>query len=190
MKRTIRAFIAALLVASLLPAVVTAQEAEEQPFVAELARELQNADWDSEEIEELVAAAEQLDWEAVEGANPQAVALALQFGAEENSELSGPEQAQLALELAVAAAQMEAVGLDQLDIARAALNGARSAIGEIRTWKDGGREGNLGEIVRSTVAARTRRILGKLSEPSGGLPADPAFDSRRTTFEAGLSRAF
>ena len=163
MKRIgIMTIISVLLIAA-LPAAVAAQETEEEGnFVAQLAQNLEETNWSEAEIEELVSAAQELNWEAAEGANPETVALALNVakrrggGEDEESEISGLEQAQLALETAIAAREMEQAGFEERDVARAALNGARNTIAQIQSWKDGDREGNLGQMIRNQVSEAVR----------------------------------
>lgn len=119
------------------------------PFIEELSGLLEGRGWSAEDVARVVEAAKTLDWEGAEGADPEVVALALELGKREEADMEPLEQAQLALELALTAVEMESLGYGERSVARAALNGVRNILSDIRSWKEGGREGNLGELIRN-----------------------------------------
>ncbi len=191
MKRiSVITLISVLLIAA-LPAAVAAQDTQEEGnFVAELAQSLEETGWSEAEIKELVSAAQELNWEAAEGANSEAVALALNVAErrggdeDEESELSGLEQAQLALETAVATREMEQAGFEERDVVRAALNGARNTIAQIQSWREGGREGNLGKMIRNQVSEAVRnqartaeRAAARERARKAGSPSETSFST-------------
>jgi hypothetical protein len=168
MKRSIVVAIISMLLIAAVPVISFSQESgEEGNIVSELVLELEESGWSESEVEELVNAARNLDWNAAEGASAETVALALNMSKEragetedgEESGLSGLEQARLALETAMTSSEMEKAGFREREIARAALEGARGAISEIRSWKEGGKEGNLGERIRKQVAETVRNRI-------------------------------
>lgn len=160
-RRKLISILAALLLIA-FPATVTAQETgDEGNFVSQLARELQESGWDEAEVEALVNAARELDWEEARGANPETVALAMQLSRQQSNEneasqLNIREQARVARELAVSARMMEQAGFDDQEVARAAFNGAREVTAEVRAWHEEGRTDNLGERIRRRVAESVR----------------------------------
>ena len=176
-------------VLALTPSLAVAQEPPS--FVAELTALLREAGWNEAEIDDLSAAARDLSWDAAAGARPEVVALVLEYARESDREGTvGMECARLALEIALASTAMRQAGYDEIDIARAALEGTRDALAEIRTWREAGRIGNPGHIVRERVLAavrthirtdlagrgreRAQRALRALDDlPGGTIPADP-----------------
>lgn len=133
------------------------ENTEDTPtFVKNLSGLLRERGWSADDISRLVEAAKALDWEGTEGAEPEVVALALEFGKREEAGMEPPEQAQLALELALTAMEMESLGYKERTVARAALNGVRNILTDIRRWREGGREGNLGELVRNRLRNEVR----------------------------------
>ena len=153
------------MIAMLALPVFAQEDAEEAGFVGELRLILERDGWPGEQGARFVTAARGLDWTPAEGADPEVIALALEFTADADADVDGLSQAILALELAMSAAVMEEVGFDRLSIARAALDGARNAISDIQAWRDGGREGNLGLIVREQVITSVRaQIRATLQE--------------------------
>lgn len=173
------------------------QESEEAlAFVSRLAGELREQGWSSEALEELVAAATQLGWQGTEQAPAEVVALALSYSSEAEDEISGLEQAQLALELAQTAIAMQDAGLDERRVAVAALEGTRSMLAQIQQWQRGEGSEEFGLRIRSTVreavlaqvrasageriperaraALRDRFGEGFPGEPGGGGPGVPS----------------
>jgi hypothetical protein len=174
---------------ALTPSLAVAQESAS--FVDELTEVLRGEGWSEADIDELSAAARDLNWDAAAGARPEVVALVLEYARESDREGTvGLERALLALEIALASNAMRQAGYDEIDIARAALEGTRDALAEIRTWREAGRIGNPGHIVRERVLAavrthirtdlagrgreRAQRALRALDDlPGGTIPADP-----------------
>ena len=128
-----RLFVLVLTAVLLAGANVLAEEqndAERPPFVEQLLGLLQQEGWSPAEIRELVAAADEIDWDGTEPADPAVVALALELGRQQD--LEPGERALMALELALTAVEMEALGYDDRAVARAALRGVRDAMDDAR----------------------------------------------------------
>ena len=166
--------IAAIAISLFLFATGTAlgqSEAEDAPpqFVEDLAALLEGGEFTGEEIAALVTAAQELDWEGAEAADPAVVALALEMSESENGEkdLEPLEQAQLALELALTAVEMENEGYEQRVIARAAIEGARQITARIQEWKREGEPEELGERIRNTVRERVVEVARERGDADG-----------------------
>ncbi|MGQ9616416.1 MAG: hypothetical protein ACUVWJ_08455 [Spirochaetota bacterium] len=129
---------------------------DKSSFIEELSGLLESRGWTDEKITQLVEATKSFDWRGTEGADPEVVALALELGKREEAGMGPLEQAQLALELALTAVEMESLGYQERTVARAALNGVRNILTDIRRWREGGREGNLGELVRNRLRNEIR----------------------------------
>ncbi len=170
MKRiTVLIAIAVLLVAT---GSAVAQSDEEQApprFVEDLAALLEGGEFTGEEIAALVTAAQGLDWNGAEEADPAVVALALQMSESSNGEedLEPLEQAQLALELALTAVEMENAGYEDRVVARAAIEGARQVTSRIQEWKREGEPENLGEQIRNTVRERVVEVARERGDADG-----------------------
>jgi len=126
------------------------QEGEQSEFVSELMVGLLQEGWTAEEVRTLVA--QDVDWEQAQGANSDVVALALQFAKSKDEEMEPMEQALLAIELALAAIEMEAVGIGEVSIAITALEGVRDILTDIWAFRSGELdEGNLGDVIRTKM---------------------------------------
>ncbi|MFP3958840.1 MAG: hypothetical protein ACLFUX_01605 [Spirochaetaceae bacterium] len=175
-----RRMIGLVLILVLLPAGLslvaqTTDEEEEQPqFVEDLAALLEEGSYSGEDVAALVTAAQGLDWEQAGDADPAVVALAMELSAREDNEMEPLEQAQLALELARTAVEMENAGYDDRVVARAALEGAREVTGQIRAWKQEGGGEQLGERIRNTVRDRVVETARARGEREGSARADEA----------------
>jgi len=183
--------------------ILFAQEtAETPPFVDELTALLESRGWSEEEVFNLAEAAKELEWEQAEGADPEVVALALELGKKQEATMEPLEQAQLALELALTAVEMESLGYNERVVARAALNGVRDIVSDIKNWKQTGKQGNLGELIRNRLrnevhtASRLEvreQVRVRAQERSGG-PSESGFsqvpsgisDQQPGNFKAGL----
>ena len=131
---------------------------EQRPeFVGELLGLLAEEGWTAEEVRAL--ATQDVDWGETKGADPEVVALGLKFAnsEDEKTELGPMEQALLAIELAQAAIEMEAVGIGELTMARSALEGVRDILIDIQAFRsgDGDLTGEqLGETIRTRMGER------------------------------------
>ena len=165
-------FLSAVLTA--MTTVAAGAQAAEPAFVPALLTSLGNEGWSVQERNALANAAGQLDWSGVQGANAEAVALALSLQRRENLQLSATEQAQIALQLALMTAEMRAAGLDEHAAAVTAVSAVRNALGEIQAWMSGGRHGELGQIIRARISAAVRDQvqLAARSQSAGKGPDD------------------
>jgi hypothetical protein len=157
-----------------------AQDGLEQApaFVQELTRMLEEQEgWSGQEVAALAAAARDLDWEGTEAADPEVVALALQLGEREAVEIQPRDQARLALQLALAAVEMESLGYREREVARVTLNGVRDALGEVQARLRERREADLGQLARNRIRNQLRKAhqvqvredaLNRARERSGG----------------------
>ncbi|MFW6139320.1 MAG: hypothetical protein ACOC7U_09115 [Spirochaetota bacterium] len=163
-RSTIKNIISAAVVVVFMLGAVTVtlgQQEENPPFIEELSALLSEKGWSEQEVNNLVEAAQELEgWEDAEEADPEVVALALELGKNEDQQMEPLEQAQLALNLALTAVEMNQLGYNERAVARAALNGARDTIAEIQTWKSEGKPGSLGELVRENVRSRIHTTQG------------------------------
>ncbi|MDY7028819.1 MAG: hypothetical protein SVR04_11030 [Spirochaetota bacterium] len=134
--------------------------AQEAPFVEQLRQRLADQDWTEGEIREMVQAARRLNWEDTDPESAEIVALALQLGRQERTQLEGAENAQLALELAMAARQMRQAGIAERDIARTCLESTREMLQEreqLRAQDQGIEPGEqLQERIRNMIQNRIR----------------------------------
>jgi hypothetical protein len=141
--------IVAVLVA--LPVIADELEDGQRPvFVDELMSLLQQEQWNASQIRELLAAADRLDWDGTDSADPAVVALALQLG---HQELEAGEQAIMALDLALTAVQMQALGYDERTVARAVLRGVRDAMADVRDDTRTSGDQSFGLQVRDHILA-------------------------------------
>lgn len=131
-------------------------QVEERPeFASDLLDLLVDGGWTPEQLREL--AAQDVDWKQAEGADPEVVAMALQFARNEDEEMEPMEEALLAIELALAATEMEAVGIGKLTIAITALEGVRDILTDIQAFRSGDLMGKeLGETIRTRMRERVR----------------------------------
>ena len=146
----------ALMLAGLLLFTPALLSADEPTFLESLAALLRGADWDEDEITELLDAAGDLPWDRVTGARPAAVAFALGYArARGPVAIDGPETARLALELAYTSMVMQRAGYDDIDIARTAVEGTRATIMELNRHER--QPGELfGELIRERVRTTVR----------------------------------
>jgi len=153
------------------------QEPQRPEFVNELLALLQKEGWTAEELRAL--AAQNVPWEDAAGAEPEVVALALELARSEDQELEPMTQALMAIDLAQAAMEMESLGMGELTIAVTALQGVREILGDVRAFRLGEIEGNLGEAIRTRMrervatAARAQaqeRIQSRVQEAKANRP--------------------
>ncbi len=171
-RKTAGLLVAAILIAAAAP--VFALESGGPSFVPGLLAQLSTDGWSTQETEALSAAASQLDWSGTQGGDPQVVALALELAKSQDQSLSATEEAQLGLQLAQSAVQMSAVGLDTHSEAAAALAAVRGVLAAIQAWRAGGSQGDLGELIRESVA---RAVRGQIQNNAGGQSAGRGQDS-------------
>jgi hypothetical protein len=129
------------------------------PQVERLVRELQERGWSASQLDEFATEASALDWDATASADPEVVALALEYFREQGGDVSGAHSALMARELAGVAAVMHETGFSSLEIGRAALEGTRDAVLDAaRAGSDPGRvDGRaLGDQLRERVVSRIR----------------------------------
>lgn len=130
---------------------------EEDPqFLREMAQELRQDGWTEEEIEEFRTAAEKRNWDEAEGADPEVVAKALQLANQDREQLEGSENADLALELAEMARNMEQAGFEGREIARAAFDGTREVVDNMQQMREQARQN---EQAQSGEAAEAGDML-------------------------------
>jgi len=148
-------WILALSLALLAGAPAWSQEQEQKPeFVSELLALLAEEGWTAEQVRAL--ATQNADWEKAEGADPEVAALALELAVSEDGEMEPMEQALLAISVAEAAIQMEAMGIGEMAIALAALEGVRDILNDVKSFRDGeiatGKE--LAERIRNRMGQK------------------------------------
>ncbi len=185
--------VAAVLVVAAAP--MFAAQGEGPGFVQELLGQLAADGWSAQETQALSDAAASLDWSGSQGVNPQVVALALELAKSREQSLTGPGEAEIALQLALAAAQMKAVGFDDHAAASAALGGVQVALSSIQSWIAGGRQGNLGQIIRRSVAEAVHSQLNNPASsqfPGGGsgLGGNPGLAANAPIVPPGLGGPF
>lgn len=170
----IRAFrrlsaIVALAVATSLPSF--AQTVPGSPaFVGKLLVQLRQDGWSPAASQALAQAAEKLNWNGTNGADPEVVALALEFGAKQDSSLPATIQARLALELAVSSVEMEQAGMGQRSVAIAALNAVRYSMPDLQSAVAGHTPGTgVGDIIGKAVSTAVRnQIQASLGPQANG----------------------
>ncbi|MFP4180613.1 MAG: hypothetical protein ACLFSA_11220 [Spirochaetaceae bacterium] len=141
---------------------IGAQETEDEmpEFVRETIELLRQDGWSEEQLEDFRAAAEEREWEDAEDAEPEVVAMALQLANQDREELEGAENAELALELAAMARNMERSGFGKNEISRAAFEGTRAAVQDMERIR--AEEGAVeGEAVREEVQERVQQEIHK-----------------------------
>ncbi len=112
----------------------------EPPFVRELALRLMERDWSMEQVREMVQASRAFQWSGLDPELADLTAYALQKGLEGEpaGSVDSPRiRAQLALELAAAAGEMERLGYDEQLVARAAAESVRSMNTARNEWRTG-----------------------------------------------------
>jgi hypothetical protein len=140
--------------------------AQEPGFLPALLEQLGRHGWTVQERNAFAEAAAGVDWTQVENADPEAVALALSLRTREQLQvrdrlmLTEREQVEAALQLALMAREMAAAGFDRHDTAAAAAAAMRNCLGDIHAWMEGGRHGELGQIIRTQVRAAMRSQVG------------------------------
>lgn len=159
-KRT--AFLVGLIFLLLSGTFIGAQETEDQmpQVVRETLELLRQEGWSEEQLEDFEAAAEERDWEDAEGAEPEVVAMALQLANQERAELDGAENAELALELAAMARNMERSGFGKNEISRAAFEGTRNAVRDMQRIRAEAGEGDE-EAAGEEIQERVRQEIHK-----------------------------
>jgi hypothetical protein len=127
------------------------QGPEEHPsFIDELLGLLAEEGWTAQELSAL--AEQDVDWEKAEGADPYVTALVLQYAKEEGEVIPPMTQALLAVDLARASIEMKDLGIGETVVAVHALEGVRELLIDIRDFRSGEIEGNLGELIRGKVS--------------------------------------
>jgi hypothetical protein len=150
MKRTGILVFAAMLLMIALP--LSSQQTEgSSEFEQTLYRLLQQEGWSPEELQKLFK--EEVDWGEARFQDAEMIATCLAYAKEVEGKIGPDAQAQLALSVMTMAQEMRALGFEEPQIIRAALNGTREALGELaqlheterlRTGEDAG----VGEVIR------------------------------------------
>jgi len=131
------------------------QEQEQKPdFVAELLELLAEEGWSAAQVQAL--ATQNVDWERADGADPEVVALALEFAVSEDEAMGPMEQALLAITVAEAAIEMEAIGIGEMTIALTALEGVRDILAEVKAFRE-----SEGEMTGQQLAEHIRHRIGE-----------------------------
>jgi hypothetical protein len=160
--------------------------AAEDAFVDQLTEHLRERDWEEQEITDFLEHAHRFEWESARGADPEVVAFALSFARERGqlSDADGQFRAAVAFELALAAREMERMGVSPRDAAAAAVAGVRDSIDKKheRSPQETGPPdvaGDMaGEAVRdiaqkqAAMQARTKKdkVLDRVRNQPGGPP--------------------
>jgi hypothetical protein len=162
-------FVVFLVVTLFVAGFVSAQEADDRPaFVDELLELLAEEGWTAEEVAALASSAEPMNWNEVEEADPEVVALALSYYRDEGGEETEPGDAALiAHELALTAIAMEQSGFDAVQVARATLEGTRDALAERGTGEPDGGNPEAGLAIRDRVVSRVREQVREIANGRG-----------------------
>ena len=145
-----------LTVLLLLAGNISAQESE---FPEKLQLELQQRNWNREEVQNMLQICRTLDWEGTNPAHAEISALALQMGLEKNENLSLNEQAQLALHVALQSREMERAGLSDREIAGVVMRSTREMYREINRNRHMYQLDNIGETIDQCVKAAIQNQL-------------------------------
>lgn len=126
-------------------------------FVTKLLVQLQQDGWSPAASAALGNAASRLDWSGTDNADPQVVALALEYGASHDAALTATAQAQIALQLALSSVEMEKSGLSQQSAAVAALTALQSSLAELQAAIANHTPGSgVGDIIGKAVSNAVR----------------------------------
>ena len=114
--------------------VVTAQETENEipQFLRETQRYLREAGWSETDLQRLQERLEEHNWDEIDSADPEVVAMALQLANRNRQQLEASENADLAFQLARMSQSMLQLGFDRREIARASFEGTREAVRSIK----------------------------------------------------------
>lgn len=151
--------IAALTLAIALPGF--AQTAAGTPsFVGKLLTQLEQDGWSPAASQALANAAARLNWNGTNGADPQAVAFALQYSATHGAALPATVRAQLALRLALGSVEMQQAGMDRQSIAVAALSAVRASLADLQAGNANQTAGNgVGNVIGKAVSNAVRNQI-------------------------------
>lgn len=137
----------------------------EPQLVQAIVAQLEQNGFDRGQGTAIAQAATALNWSGTEGASPQVIALALEFAHHNDPSFTPTEQAQLALQVALAAAEMHAVGIDEHSTAVTALNAVRTMLRQMDQQRT--RNQTQSEIqlrIRESVAEAVRTQLQNRAE--------------------------
>jgi hypothetical protein len=150
--------LATILLAAIAVTGFTQDASDDRSFVSELSETLREQDWTEAEVDELVGAAEALDWPNTTGVGVEVVSLALSFYRNREADAFSPgEAALLASELANVAAAMQESGFRPVEIGRATVEGTRDALAGAMGRPDApAPAGVTGEALRKEVLSRVR----------------------------------
>jgi len=147
-----------------------AQESADPPqFLQETLQYMQQYGWSEAQLEQFRRAAMEQNWDDIEAAEPEIVALALRLANQNRAQLQAAENADLALELAYMARTMQRLGFQGRALAEAAFEGTRQIVrnmeqvrSQIRVHADDG----TGEAlrVRERIRERIREHLDETME--------------------------
>ena len=132
------------------------QKQKQKIFLDELSSILIQHGWNPGYVENMILEAKNLNWKDADQANPEITALTLQYMKKENMKLEPLEQAQFALQIALNEVEMQKMGYNDHEVASIVLNGVRNMLSDIQTWKQNGKVGNLGKIVRNQIKNEIR----------------------------------
>ncbi len=161
-----------LVVFAMLPFAAFAQETEGDGFVLELSAQLAALGWDDEALTEFKEAAGELDWSGATNADPQLLAWAFDSGMPDDA-LTAPEQVHVALALAERTGELLRLGYAQRDVAEAAMQATRTAVGAMMATQLRNETGDtelrvmiqarLNDAIEEQIRAMTRTWDGNAS---------------------------
>lgn len=96
---------------------------------------LREAGWTGADLNQIQERAEEQNWDEIETADPEVVAMALQLAHQNRRQLEGAEKADLAFQLAKMTQTMGQLGFDRREIARASFEGTREAVRSIEEFR-------------------------------------------------------
>ncbi len=149
----------ALLILTVLLLLAGKIPAQENEFPEKLQLELQQRNWNREEVRNMIQICRTLDWEGTNPVHAEISALALQMGLEKNENLSLNEQAQLALHVALQSREMERAGLSDREIAGVVMRSTREMYQEINRNRHMYNPENIGENIDQCVKAAIQNQL-------------------------------
>lgn len=163
MKRLPRIIIASMMIIGAV-SLAFAGGVQEETFLEKLEGKLAEEGFSNEEIAEFMEAAEEIDWDNTENANPSVVAKSLVELKRENEGLEAQEQARIAHAFAAELRKMEEEGTEEGEdngdeVSQVAQQAVEELKEQIRQWQEEGEEEQLGELVRNTVRERIQEAV-------------------------------
>jgi len=133
--------------------------AQEVPLLEQLQQRLQEQEWPEQQIQEMLQAARRLNWDETNPGSAEIVELALKLSLQEETRLKPDEQAQLALQIAIAAQQMHQAGMQERDIATACMECTREMLQEMTRLRTQDQTGDLGEQLQERIRNTIRNQI-------------------------------